>query len=805
MSSLRAALRILFRQPGYSLAVVLTLGLALAANLALFGVFDRMVLRPLNAPEPARVVRLWSNNPSRNFVQPALSAPKFRLFSENHSVFSALAASGFHNPTLIRPDSDPEQLVSLKITPGWFEVMGLRLHRGRDFNSEEQRPGGPAVVILSHDVWRNRFAGDESILGRAINLDGAPHTVVGILPPELPRPYSFARAFLPRAFEPPDLQPAQVEAGSSYLQVTARLRPGVELAAANAEIQTLAARYAAAFPANADAAHPNELRLWADELAAPVRAPLRTLLVAVALLLVVACVNVASLSLSRLVARRREVAVRLALGADRGRLVRGFLLESALLCGAATALGVLLGVWAMGGLRVLLASQLNPGDTFSLNVAVLLAAAGLLAATCLGVGLAPAWRASRANLTDALKDSGRGLAGSGSSLALRRGLVAAQVALSFALLVGAAFLALSLHRLSVAPLGFKADDVAGGYTILAARRYDTPDKHAAYADALLARLHGHPAVRHAAVANVLPVPGGAARLVYAVKGRPEPAPGERLSAAFVLCSENYHAMLGIPIRRGRSFTATDRRGAPLVALVNESLARKLFPAGDALGQVLRRGPRLEFEHEIVGLVADVLSAGAGEPPPDTVYLPFRQLPRAGFTIFASTPGDPAALQEVIRSAATAVDPAQAVAYFSRLADSLRDAAAYRRIVAVLTGVFASAALFHSVFGLHGALAYSVALRAREIGVRLALGAGRGRILRLVLREGLGVTAAGLLTGLLLAVSAVRLMRSFLHGVEPLDPLVYGAVGALFVSVALLACLWPAWRAARVDPLVALHA
>lgn len=804
MTSLLIAVRVLSRQPGFSLAVIVSLGLALAANLALFGVYDRMVLRPLNVPESGRVVRIWSNNPARNFVQPALSAPKFRIIAENQTVFAALAASGFHNPTLIRPDADPEQLVSLKITPGWFEVMGLRLHRGRDFTAAEQERGGPAVVILSHDVWQKRFGGDESILGRAINLDGAPHTVVGVLPAELPRPYSYARALLPRAFEPPDLQPAQVEAGSSYLQATARLLPGVSVAAAEAELRALAARYAASFSGNADSAHPNELRLWTDELASPMRGPLRTLLAAVAALLVITCANVTSLSFSHLLARRREVAVRLALGADRRRLVRGFLLEAALLCGAATAVGALLSVWAMDGLRVLLQSQLNPGDTFSLNGFVLLAAGVLLTGTCTAVGLAPAWHASRASLVEVLRDSGRGLVGSGSALGLRRWLVAAEVALSFALFVGAAFLALSLHRLSVAPLGFRADDVAGGYAVLAARRYDTTDKQAAFADALLARLHAHPSIRHAAVANVLPVPGNAARLIYGVKGRPEPAPGERLSAAFTLCSENYHAMLGIPLRQGRFFAVTDRRSAPLVALINESLARKLFPSGDALGQVLRRGPRLEFEHEIVGIVADTLSAGAEQPPPDTVYLPFRQLPRAGFLIFASTPGDPAALQEVIRSAAAAVDPAQAVAYFTRMSDQLRDANAYRRIVAVLTGAFAVAALLLSILGLYSVLAYSVALHAGEIGLRLALGAGRGRVLREVLGEGLRWVLPGLAAGLFLAAGLVTALRSTLYGVGPADPRVYAAAAVLFLAVSVLACVLPAWRATQVDPLITLR-
>jgi len=803
LAPLRIALRSLSKAPGFTLVAVLTIALGIGATTALFSVFDQLVLRPTTLPAPGTLVALYANNPAIGFSGPAVSWPRYEQLSRDSTAFASLGDAAFDNFTLTG-NGDPVQLNGLRVTASFLPTLGLAPVAGRNFTAADEAPHGPAVVLLSHELWQAQFGGRASIVGENIRLNGQPWQVIGILPP-LGNPFAQVQVLAPRVFETSFLTPQQVAYGAGYTQPLARLKPGTSLAQANAMLAALSRSYHEQFAAALDGSTTIDARPLSETLVGNLRPTFYTLLAAVGFVLLIACANVASLFLGRLSARLREIAVRQSLGASRGAILRLFLLESLVFSAAAGCLGALLAAWSLTGIQTLVASQLPPGTTLHLDWRALAFTAGVTLLSALLVGLAPAVQASRLRLAETLKDSGRGQAGAGRGGRFRAGLIVGEVALSVVLLVGSALLLLSFLRLQRTPPGFDAHGVASAFVGLPPERYATKAQQAQFYRDVVERLRAVPQVRDAAIAFGLPYSGGFTQTPYGVAGQPLPPLAQRPLAVFNVVSEDYFRLLHIPLREGRGFTAADREGAPLVCLVNESFARRLFPGRSALGAVFLRGRDAEIKAEVVGVVGDVKGNGLNAPPQDELYYAVGQVAQPGAAVVARTAGDPNALQAILRGAVAQVDKDQPISFFQTMDFAVAQALGVQRIVAALTAVFAGLALVLSAIGLYSVLAYAVAQRTGEIGLRMALGAQHRQVIALVLRQAMKLVALGLVLGLAAAAGAAQLLRSLLFAVRPLDPLVFSGVTVLFAGVALLAAWLPARRATRVDPLVALRA
>jgi len=525
---------------------------------------------------------------------------------------------------------------------------------------------------------------------------------------------------------------------------------------------------------------------------------------AVGFVLLIACANVASLFLSRLSARQKEIAVRLAIGASRAHLIRQFLIESLVFSAAAGALGLLFAQWSLTGVQTIVGSQLPPNTVLSLNWRVFEFTAAVTLISALLVGLLPSLHASRAHLVEALKDSARGSSSAGSAR-FRSMLIVGEVALSVVLLVGSSLLLISFLRLQHTAPGFDPQGTASAFVGVPTSRYTTPRQQARFFTDVVERLRDHPQVVAAAAGLGLPVSGFNPRSPYSVGGRTILPLPQRPLANLAIVSEDYFKVMRIPLVAGRSFTADDREGGPGACIVNESLARRLFPTESALGKVILRGRNAEISAQIVGVIRDVKTNGVNVQAPDELYYPIRQMPQPGMFFVARTTGDPSALEAVIRSTVAGVDRNQPISLFTTLDASLAISLGTQRIVASMTVIFAGLALLLSAGGLYAVLAHAVSRRTSEIGIHMALGAKPRQVVGLVMRNGFGLVGIGLAVGIAAAAGAAHLIRTLLFEVRPLDPLVYVAVSVLFLVVAALACLIPSARAARIDPLRALRA
>ena len=798
------AFRSLFKSPGFTSLAILTMAVAIGANTALFSVFDTFVLHPIALPSAGRLVRIWTNNKERNVVAPVLSVPKYRLFAEQQTAFSGITASSFTTHVLTREGADPEQLTGLDVTQSFIPTLGLALARGRNFTAEEDVRNGPHVCILTYDMWKTRFGKRDGIVGRTIELDGVPTTVVGVLAEGMPAPLAPVQVLQPWPFNPPFLSDQQIQGGAGFLQATARLKPGATLAQAEAEVRSISHRYQEEYAGGLDANNENELRTWIEEQVGPVRPTLLILLAAVGLVLLIACANVSNLFLSRLATRHKETAVRLSLGATRRVLVGQFLLEALIFCGIAAALGVALALWLLRGAERVLTVQLAAPTHLALSAITLVFVAGLLALSTFAIGLVPALHASKLDLADVMKDSMRGTVGGRRGTRFRSVLIVAEVSLSILLLVGSGLLLVSFEKLQSTPAGFTTKGIAAAFVSPAAPRYATPAAAIGFYYQVLEALRANPQVRAATVTQGLPMAGFAPRRVYAVGGRPVPPVNQRPIAYSFAASEDYFKVLGIPVTKGRVFEATDIDSAPRVCVINASFAKRLFPGEDPIGQVIAFGQDASIRMQIVGVVGDVHSVGLNTPPPDAVYIPIRQALGGPQFIVASTTGDPATLQAAIKSAVASVDRTLAVSAFATLEQTVEQSLGVQKITAWLTGAFAVVALLLSALGLYSVLAYATSLRTGEIAIRMALGAGRSEVIRLVLTQGMRLVAAGLVIGLGVAAAGGKVLTALLYEVKPLDPGVFAVVTALFTAVAALACLVPSWRASRVEALVALR-
>ncbi len=791
---LRHASRALRRSPGFTGVAVLTLALGIGANTAIFSVVDGVLLDPLPYPEPDRIVMVFetrSEPTPGNFSYANLEDVRERARS-----FGALAAWGAGSATLTGA-GEAARVDGARVTPEFFRVFGVEPALGRTILAEETEAGADAVVVLSDGVWRDRFGADPDVLGRAVTLDGRAHTVIGVMPPGYGAPYD-ARLWRPFVASP---DPVRRRAFHN-LRAVGRLAPGVDAVAAQAEVDGLMGALAGAYPeANANAGA--RVRTLRDVIVEDARPALLMLLGAVGFLLLVACANVANLLLARATARRREIGVRVALGAGRGRLARELLAESVALAALGGAAGALLAVFATDALLALGADMIPRADRVGVDVRALGFAAALSLATGVAFGLLPALRASRTPPMAVLR-SGRGESAAGESRRLRGALVVAELALTVVLVCGAGLLLRSFAELRQVDPGFDAERMVGFELALPEARYEAPERVVGFYDELTDRLEALPGVRSAATALTPPLAGGGWTTTLRIEGRPRPE-SELPSVAFNVVSAGYFATIGTPVLRGREFDAGDDADAPRVVLINRSAAERFWPGEDPVGRRINAGPNPEAPYAtIVGVVADVREGPLESAAGPTLYFPQAREAFRSVAVVARTEADAAAVLPSVREAVAALDPELPVQGLGTVEQHLSSAVAEPRFNAAILASLAWLALVLACVGIYAVVAYAVGRRTREIGVRIAVGADRRDVMRLVLGDGMRLAGMGLAIGLAGALAVTRLLSGLLYDVSAADPLTFAAVAALVTLTALAATWLPARRATRVDPIRVLR-
>ncbi len=798
IQDLRHALRRLAKSPGFTLAAVVTLALGIGATTAIFSVVDAVLLRPLTFGDPSRLVLVWerfgARNQDRNVVNPA----NYLDWRDRATSFSELAAFGWSQETFT--GDAPELVQGRTVTPNFFRTVGLTPLLGRTFSRAEAESGGPNVLVLSYGLWRRRFGGDSGVVGRSIPVAGGAATVLGVMPPTLrPMPWGTEEFWAPLR-----LNEGNRARGGRYLMVVGRLKPGVTQTAAQAEMNVITQALQQEYPGFDTGWTANVVSLT-DQVVGSARRALLVVLGAVILVLLIAAANVGNLVLARVEARQRELAVRTALGASRARLVSQWLAESALLALVGGAAGVVLARWGVD-LLVAVAPPYIPRlaeivvDTRVLAVAVLVSIV-----VGIGAGLPAALGVTTQGLAVGLRSETRSTTGDRVARRWRDSLVVVQVSLALVLLSGAGLLIRSLRQLSAIQPGFDLSHVTTMAIDLPQAKYADGARQTSFYAQLADRIRGTPGVSEVGAISLIPLVPQATATRFTIVGRPEPKAGEWTSADIRIADPGYFAALRLRLVRGRTFTAADRGDAPPVVVINEKMARQFWLGADPLGARLQVNWTNPTAHpEIVGVVGDVRTSSLDADVRAMIYYPLAQAPTGSMTLAIRHSGDPGPVVAAVRAAVRDLDhdvPLTDVATMAtRLARSMSD----RRYPMLLLSGFAALAMLLAAIGLYGLLSYVVSRRTREIGVRMALGANRAAVLRLVLRDGVRLTLIGAAVGAVASSVAARALGHLLYGVGPTDPLTFAAVGLLLVSVALVASYLPAARATRVDPVEALR-
>ena len=804
-SDLRYGLRSFGRAPAFTAVALLTLALGIGATTAIFSVVNTVILRPLPYPEADRIVQVWMDNRRMGVQEDLHSYPNFADLRDQNRVFSDMATyvtSGYNLTTGCREgECEPQRVGALFSSSDLFRVLRVTPILGRAFTTAEDAPGRDGVVLIGHGLWTRLFAQDRNAIGRTVRLNGRERTVIGVLPQSFAFPNRDTEIWVPIALDDDDKQ-----ARSSFgFYAVARLKPGVAFARAVNDLDALGRRLEQQYPTNKDLGV-HLVPLPEQVVGRTLRTSLWVMMAAVAAVLLIACANVANLMLSRAAVREREISVRVALGAARTRLIRQLLTESVLLSTLGATLGVAL-AWV--GLRVL--TRIAPTDIprldqLRIDPLALAVTLGLAIVTGLTFGLAPAVQSSRAAVASALREATRGGTGGRRAQRLRRVLVAGQIALVVVLLTGAGLLIRSFLHLQRVDLGFRPDHLLTMRFSMPRAKYPTPQAAAAFQSALLERTRQIPGVQGAALVSDIFLSATPTSTTVRIDGR-EMTPEERnLEVPLDAVSADYFRVMGIPLRRGRAFTAADGTDAPPVVIINETMARRFWPNEDPLGKRFRYGGDQSTAPlmTIVGVVADMRRTGFDAPVRYETFRPNTQRVLTYLTLVLRTAGDPLTMVAPVRAQFRSIDPEQPVFEVASMDQLLSSMVAQRRFSMALLGIFAALALVLGVVGVYGVTSYLVTQRTREVGVRLALGAQPSQVVGLVVRQGMIVAAIGLVGGLVGALIAGRFMTGLLYGVSPYDLATLAGVTAV-IALATLAANWvPALRAAHVDPLTALR-
>jgi putative ABC transport system permease protein len=797
VQDLRYGLRTLRKNPGFTAVAVLTLALGVGANSAIFSVVNAVVLRPLPYREPDRLVTVWESSARSELSRIIVSPANYLDWREQSRAFEELGAYTEDFSNISEDASYPERVSAARATPSLFQTLGAAAIHGRSFLPEEGRPGGERVVLLGYGLWQRRFGGDPLVVGRSIKVNGGDTTVVGVLPRDFiisPKRYDL---YTPLSFN--DQQ--SVNRRARYLTVIARLRPGVTVEQSRSEMKALGGRLAEQYPDENAGRSATVFPLDRSITGGSSRTALLILLGAVSFTLLIACVNVANLLLGRAAARRREMAVRAALGAGRLRLARQLLTESVMLSLAGGLLGLFFAKWGLGLLVSLSPADIPRIDQAGLDPLVLGFTLLISTLTGLAFGLVPALQASKVDLSDGLKEGAKSTAGTRQSL-IRSALVVTEVALSLVLIVGAGLLAKSFIRLSEVELGFDPDNVIAADITLPYGSYDSPARRAEFFRRLVTRVEGLPGVSSVAVSQSVPLSGEEHGTQFTVGGRKSAPDGVKFGAMRHRVSAQYLNVMGIRLLKGRGLTEHDTASAPGVVLINEALARRCFLGEDPIGkQIILDEAR---PREIVGVVADLRYVSPDKEPFPEIYLSYLDDPYHHMSLTVRASGDPTTLVDGIRAELSAADKTVPLANVKTMEQYVADSLGRQRFSALLLMVFAGAAMALAAMGVYGVISSSVTQRTREIGIRVALGARPADVLRLVVGRGVALVGAGIVLGLAGALALTRLMSSLLYGVSATDPATFFGITLLLTAVALLACYIPARRATKVDPMIALR-
>ena len=822
LQDLRYAFRTLFKKPAFALIAVVTLALGIGGSTAIFTVVDAALLRGLPYKSPDQLYHLWEKRPQQEFSQREFSYPDYQDYQKSQA-FDIAAYTG--GSGILSGRGEPEQIFSPSATANFFSLLGVEPVLGRTFQPGDDKPGNPLVTVLTYGMWQRRFGGDPGVIGQSLTLNGQNYTVVGVLPANFQ--FALRSNDLWRPYQPTDAQLTRRFMHGT--NVIGRLKPNVTTEQAQAELNVFASRIEQEHNQSHAGTGVRIIPLQ-EQVIGQIKPILLVLLAAVGFVLLIACANVAGLLLTRSISRHKEVAIRAALGASRWRVVRQLLTESILLSLAGGAAGLVIAYWGVDALVAALpATQRNALpflNSLHIDARILGFSFGLSLLTGMVFGLAPALQSSKLDLNEALKEGGRATS-VGTRQRLRSGFVITEIALAVVLLVGAGLMMKSLLRLLQTNVGFNPENILTMSVTLPASKYTDPGKQVLFFEQLNDRVQSLPGVNGSGTVNILPLQSGNTTRFY-VDGDPIPPPDQEIEANFRVVDESYFQTLGVPIIAGRAFDERDgeaqRQAAqaqaqaqpqtpgslpppiPGVVIIGKTLADKVFAGRDPVGRRLASSAFKGQTDLIIGVVGDVKIGGLDEATRPVIYYPFRRFPAVGTNLVVRTNGDPAALASAIRNETRTLEPDVALFNVRRMGEVIGQspAAFMRRFPALLIGIFAIVALLLACIGIYGVVSYSVSQQTHYIGVRMALGAQTSDILKMVLKQGLGLALLGVTLGVVAALGLMRLLRSLLYEVQTNDVATFALVVGTLLFVALLACYFPARRATKVDPLVALR-
>ena len=804
MNDLRYALRMLLKSPGFSFIAIATLALGIGLNTSIFSLINDLFLRDLPFKEPARVVHMYSNARERNLLELAISAPRFQHYRDAQTIFDGFGAENVFAFTLTGL-GDPVQIFGGRVTANYFDVLGVRPVRGRNFLPEEEESAD--VAMVTENFWQKRMGGDPRVIGRSVTLDGVPHTIVGILPN---LPFSWvgpsAEVWTAKPYVLPGISYERMMRGSGFLRVVGRLKPGMTLEQARAALPPLEQSYRARYPDKIDSSSVMTLKTLPEDVTGNLRPAFATLLAAVAFVLLIACSNVANLLLVRFSGRRREIALRMAIGASRGSVVRLFVFESLLVSVFAGIAGAFLAWYIVPFVPKMAANFLpfDPETRVQLSLPVLGFAIVMSILTGVAMGIYPALQSAREDLIEGLKEGGRGTSSSAHQLRFRKILIGAQVALSVTLLAGAALLITSFVRLNRQNIGYHCENVWIGFVTLPQAQYPDQNTRQHFAQQTLAALRAVPGLESATISADIPLLAGAGGNALYARPDGEILPiDKRAAAASHDIAPDYFKTWGIPILAGRDFDEHDTAGQPNVLLISQGGAKKIFGSENPIGKTLLYSSS-SIPAEIIGVVGDVRSRKVAEPDDVELYRPWAQENFPFLSIEVRSDLKTETVTKSVRSALANVDPGLAIALPQSMNTIVAQAVGQTRLMTWLLGIFAGVALLLASIGIYGAVAYTVEQRTGEIGLRMALGAQTRDVLRLILSQGMKPVLTGLVIGIVATFALGRLIAAQLYQVSAHNPVLLGGAAILLTATALMACLLPARRAALVDPVQALR-